>query len=79
MKPTTRSRWCWRCRASRRRTSKSRSRTTSSRVDGRIDFSKYKDMEPVYAEYNVGHFERSFTLSGEIDKEKISANSKTGC
>jgi hypothetical protein len=28
-------------------------------------------MEPVYAEYNFGHFERSFTLSGAIDREKI--------
>ena len=49
------------------------------RVDGRIDFSKYKDMEPLYAEYNVGHFARSFTLPGAIDKEKIGANSKMGC
>jgi HSP20 family molecular chaperone IbpA len=48
------------------------------RVDGRIDFSKFKDMEPVYAEYNVGHFERSFTLSGAIDKEKIGANLEDG-
>ena len=48
------------------------------RVDGRIDFSKYKDMEPVYAEYNVGHFERSFTLSGAIDQGKIGANLEDG-
>jgi HSP20 family molecular chaperone IbpA len=33
------------------------------RVDGQIDFSKYKDMEPVYTEYNIGHYARSFTLS----------------
>src|SRR5580704_6168119 len=26
------------------------------KVDGQIDFSKYKDMEPVYTEYNVGHY-----------------------
>ena len=32
------------------------------KVDGRINFSKYKDMEPVYAEYNVGHYTRSFAL-----------------
>src|ERR1700729_2499016 len=25
-------------------------------VDGQIDFTKYKDMEPVYTEYNVGHY-----------------------
>ena len=48
------------------------------RVDGRIDFSKYKDMEPVYAEYNVGHYERSFTLGSAIDQEKISANLEDG-
>ena len=48
------------------------------RVDGGIDFSKSKDMEPLYAEYNVGHFERSFTLSGAIDKEKIGANLEDG-
>ena len=35
------------------------------RVDGRIDFTKYKDMEPVYTEYNVGHYARSFTLSND--------------
>ena len=47
-------------------------------VDGRIDFSKYKDMEPVYAEYNVGHYGRSFALSGTIDQEKIGANLEDG-
>ncbi len=48
------------------------------RVNGRIHFSKYKDMEPVYAEYNVGHYARSFALSSTIDQEKISANLEDG-
>jgi HSP20 family protein len=48
------------------------------RVNGRIDFSKYKDMEPVYAEYNVGHYARSFALSSAVDQEKISANLEDG-
>ena len=48
------------------------------RVDGQIDFSKYKDMEPLYAEYNVGHYARSFTLSNKVDQEKISANLEDG-
>jgi HSP20 family protein len=43
------------------------------KVDGRIDFSKYEAMEPVYTEYNIGHYTRSFTLSNKIDQEKISA------
>lgn len=47
-------------------------------VDGRIDFSKYRDLEPVYAEYNVGHYARSFSLSDRIDREKISANIEDG-
>ena len=43
------------------------------RVEGRIDFSKYKGMEPVYTEYNVGHYVRTFSLPSKIDREKITA------
>jgi HSP20 family protein len=48
------------------------------RVDGQIDFGKYKDMEPVYAEYNIGHYARSFTLSNKVDQDRISANLEDG-
>jgi HSP20 family protein len=48
------------------------------RVDGRIDFSNYKEMEPVYTEYNVGHYTRGFTLSNKIDQSKISAQLDSG-
>lgn len=48
------------------------------RVEGKIDFSKYEGMEPVYTEYNVGHYTRSFALSNKIDREKISAQLDDG-
>jgi HSP20 family protein len=48
------------------------------RVDGQIDFSNYKGMEPVYTEYNVGHYTRGFTLSNKIDQSKISAQLDSG-
>jgi HSP20 family protein len=48
------------------------------RVDGQIDFKKYEGMEPVYTEYNVGHYTRSFALSGKIEQERISAQLDDG-
>jgi HSP20 family protein len=48
------------------------------RVEGRIDFAKYGGMEPVYTEYNVGHFARSFALSDKVDQENIGAQLEDG-
>ena len=48
------------------------------RVEGRIDFSKYEGLEPVYSEYNVGHYARAFTLSDKIDQDGISAELEDG-
>jgi HSP20 family protein len=48
------------------------------RVEGRIDFAKYEGLEPVYTEYNVGHYARAFTLSGKIDQDNISADLADG-
>jgi len=48
------------------------------RVEGRIDFSKYEGLEPIYTEYNVGHYARSFSLSSKIDREQISAQVEDG-
>ena len=48
------------------------------RVEGKIDFSAYKEVEPVYTEYNVGHYTRAFTLSNKIDREAITARVEDG-
>ena len=47
-------------------------------IEGRLDFSKYEGMQPVYTEYNIGHYRRSFSLSNKIDQGGISAEMKDG-
>jgi len=48
------------------------------RIDARIDFTKYEDLDPLYTEYNIGHFARSFSLSNKIDRQQISAQLEDG-
>ncbi len=48
------------------------------RVEGRVDFAKYDGLEPLFAEYNVGHFARAFTLSSKIDQQQIGAELQDG-
>jgi HSP20 family protein len=48
------------------------------RVEGRVDFGHYEGLEPLYTEYNVGHFARAFTLSSKIDQQQITAKVEDG-
>ena len=48
------------------------------RVEGRIDFTKYDGLDPLYTEYNVGHYSRAFTVSSKIDQHQISAELEDG-
>jgi HSP20 family molecular chaperone IbpA len=47
-------------------------------VQGQLDLSKYQGLQPLYTEYNIGHYARSFQLSSKIDQNKIGAELKEG-
>jgi HSP20 family protein len=47
-------------------------------VAGRLDLSKYQGLQPLYIEYNIGHYARSFRLSSKIDQGGIAAELQDG-
>ena len=47
-------------------------------IYGRVDWKIPEKMKLTHAEYGVGDYQRVFTISGEINREKIEANVKDG-
>src|SRR5688572_22303189 len=47
-------------------------------IEGRIDFGVYENLRPLYTEYNVGNYARTFQLSSKIEQDGISAALKDG-
>jgi HSP20 family molecular chaperone IbpA len=47
-------------------------------VAAKISNDKFHGLTPVYTEYNIGHYSRSFTLSNEIDQDGITASTEDG-
>jgi HSP20 family protein len=47
-------------------------------IEGQIDFGKYEGLRPIYGEYNVGPYRRSFRISNRINQDRISAEMRDG-
>lgn len=47
-------------------------------VSGAVEPPRYEGYTLAYAEYGVGDYERAFTLSDEIDRDRIEATVKDG-
>ena len=47
-------------------------------ITGRINSSKYEGLQPLYTEYNIGNYSRSFQISSKIEQEGIEAELKDG-
>ena len=47
-------------------------------VEGKVNFGKYEGLQPIYSEYNIGPFRRSFRISSRIEQDKIGAEMRDG-
>ena len=47
-------------------------------IEGVVVLEDYKELEPVYTEYNVGNYLRRFSISSDIDVDAIKARMANG-
>jgi len=47
-------------------------------ITGTVEPASYKGYSIVHAEYDVGDYERAFTISDEVDRDRIEASVKNG-
>jgi HSP20 family molecular chaperone IbpA len=47
-------------------------------ITGTVEPLSFKEHSIAYAEYDVGDYQRAFTISDEVDKDKIEATVKNG-
>ncbi|HCS77608.1 MAG: Hsp20/alpha crystallin family protein [Smithellaceae bacterium] len=48
------------------------------KITGRVENGRIQDAAMMYSEYEIGDYERVFTLSDEIDRDKVVASVKNG-
>ena len=47
-------------------------------IEGQVDLTQYENTTPLYTEYNVGNYVRRFTLSNDVDSDRIVARMQHG-
>ena len=47
-------------------------------IEGQVDLQDYENVTPLYTEYNVGNYVRRFTLSSDVDSDRIVARMQHG-
>jgi HSP20 family protein len=47
-------------------------------IEGKVSLEMYRNVYPVYTEYNVGNYYRQFVVNQDIDAERIEARIRNG-
>ena len=47
-------------------------------IEGGVAIDDYEDLQPHYTEYNVGNYQRRFSISNDVDTDRIEARITNG-